>query len=120
MEWILGILASVLGTLMVTSLLYLVKKLNTFAKEQRASNERTRRFERSMQRAEINRYFRIVVEQGNPISPEELSHLESCYKAYHEDGGNGVGTLMWERIYEHVKLVTTVDEKEVHEHERED
>ena len=77
-----------------------------FVKEQREVNERNKQFERSMQRAEIMRYFRIVVEQGNPVGPEELNHLEACYDAYHANGGNGTGTLMYNRIMEHVKIVT--------------
>lgn len=82
--------------------------LARFAKRQKAANAASREFERSMQRAEIIRYFRIVVEQGNPITPEELSHLEACYQAYHNAGGNGTGTIMYNRVLEHVKIVTTV------------
>ena len=48
------------------------------------------------------------MEQGNPITPEELSHLEACYEAYHNAGGNGTGTVMYERVMKHVKIVTTV------------
>ena len=108
--YILGILASVLSALVV----FLIKKLSdNFAKfvtEQRAQNQRNNEFQRSMQRAEINRYFRIVVEQGSPISPEELKHVTKCYEAYHDNGGNGVGTIMYERICEHSRLVTQVKE----------
>lgn len=82
--------------------------LARFAHKQKLSNDASREFERSMQRAEIIRYFRIVVEQGNPITTEELSHLEACYKAYHNAGGNGTGTVMYNRVLEHVKIITTV------------
>lgn len=78
-----------------------------FAHRQKLANDASRDFERSMQRAEIIRYFRIVVEQGHPITTEELSHLESCYQAYHNAGGNGTGTVMYNRVMEHVKIVTT-------------
>ena len=109
-SWILGIVASVLSALVIVILRKLSKNLSEFITEQRAQNKRNNEFQRSMQRAEINRYFRIVVEQGNPISPEELTHLQSCYQAYHGNGGNGVGTIMYERICEHAKLVTQVKE----------
>lgn len=80
------------------------------AKEQREESERlASEFRRSMQRAEIIRFFRIVVEQGKPITTEELSHLESCYESYHNDGGNGTGTVMYNKIQEHVKLVTSIE-----------
>lgn len=109
MEWFFGVLATVLSAVTVGAIGVLGKMLLAFVKEQREVNERTRQFERSMQRAELNRYFRIVVEQGNPISPEELAHVQSCYDAYTANGGNGVGAIMYERICEHVKLVTQFD-----------
>ena len=106
--YILGILASILSGVVVFLLKKLSDSFTKFMTEQKAQNKRNNEFYRSMQRAEINRYFRIVVEQGYPVSPEELTHLEKCYQAYHENGGNGVGTIMYERICEHAKLVTQV------------
>ena len=113
MEWLFGVLGTVLSGITVAAIGIIGKMLMTFIKEQRSENERSKQFERSMQRAEIIRYFRIVVEQGMPISPEELSHLESCYEAYHENGGNGVGTLMYERVREHAKLITQVAKEDM-------
>ena len=110
--WILGILASILSAVIVVVLRNLSKTLSNFINEQREQNKLDNEFRRSMQRAEINRYFRIVVEQGNPVSPEELTHLENCYKAYHKNGGNGVGTIMYQRICEYAKLVTQVTDVE--------
>jgi len=106
--WILGIVASVSGAIIVFFLTKLSNKLGKFMEEQREQNAKNNEFYRSMQRAEINRYFRIVVEQNKPISPEELAHLEKCYEAYHANGGNGVGTIMYQRICEYAKLVTQV------------
>ena len=108
--WILGIIASVLSAIIVVILRKFGKDLSDFITEQKAQNVKNNEFQRSMQRAEIIRYFRIVVEQGQPISPEELEHLNKCYDAYHGNGGNGVGTIMYERICERVKLVTQVKE----------
>jgi len=108
--YILGIIASVLSALIVVILKNVSKELADFITEQKAQNKRNNEFQRSMQRAEINRYFRIVVEQGNSISPEELAHVTRCYDAYHANGGNGVGTIMYERICEYSNIVTQVKE----------
>ena len=107
--WILGVLATVLSGVLLAAVTWLVKTLNSFIKEQRAENENNNKFIRSMQRAEIIRYFRIVVEQGNPITPEELGHLTECYETYHDNGGNGSGTVMFNKILDHVHIVTTAD-----------
>lgn len=85
---------------------YLVK----FVKEQREANSRNSESIRSMQRSELTRYFRMVVEEKQPISVEEMSHLEACYEAYHANGGNGTGTLMYERIQKCAVIVTKVEE----------
>ena len=47
-----------------------------------------------------------LVEQGNPITVEEMQHLESCYNAYHADGNNGVGTILYEKIRDHAIIKT--------------
>ena len=107
---------SALITVMVGSLWHFMSKsvkrqaeAMKLAKErQEQAEERAMEFRRSMQRAEIIRYFRIVVEQGNPITTEELSHVNAAYESYHGDGGNGTGTIMYEKIMEHVKLITIV------------
>ena len=75
---------------------------------QEKAEERAKEFRRSMQRAELMRYFRIVVEQGKPITTEELSHVNSTYESYHGDGGNGTGTVMYEKIVENVKIITMI------------
>lgn len=106
---------SALITVMVGSLWHFMSKsvkrqaeAMRLAKErQEESERRASEFRRSMQRAELIRYFRIVVEQGNPITPEELSHIDSTYESYHGENGNGTGTFMYEKIMEYVKLITT-------------
>ena len=101
-----SIFETIVAGLTLAALLGMWAMLRRFVKEQRDVNEANKQFIRSMQRAEIVRYFRIVVEQGNPVTTEELEHLNACYKAYHDNGGNGTGTLMYERIRDHVHLVT--------------
>lgn len=107
-----SVISDVISGVTLAALLGVAAVVRGIAREQRESIKATREFERSMQRAEINRYFRIVVEQGLPVSPEELTHLESCYEAYHAHGGNGTGTLMYERIREHARIETGYARKE--------
>lgn len=105
--WQLSVFVTVFSAVISAALLGIWAMLRKFVREQREVNERNKQFERSMQRAEIIRYFRITVEQGDPITPEELSHLEACYEAYHASGGNGTGNLMYEKVREHARIVTT-------------
>lgn len=79
---------------------WLGKTLSTFVKEQRQVNHANMLANRSMQRDVLYRYYRHVVEQGLSITPEEFSHIKNCYEAYHENGGNGTGTHMWNKIQE--------------------
>jgi hypothetical protein len=113
MEILLSIIASVLSGIVLAALLGIWSSLRRFTKEQREQNEAQRQFMRSQQRAELVRYFRIVVENGDPITMEEMEHLDACYNAYHAHGGNGTGTLMFERIKEHVHLVTQVSDEKI-------
>lgn len=96
------VLAAMIGALWS----YLAK----FVREQREANKRNSESIRSMQRAELTRYFRMVVEEHKPVSVEEMEHLEACYGAYHANGGNGTGTLMYERIKKCAVIVTKVEE----------
>ncbi len=105
----ISVFESVLSGVMLAAVIGIWAMLRKFIKEQRGVNEANRAFTRSMQRAEISRYFRLVVEEGKPISTEEMSHLAACYEAYHSGGGNDTGTLMYERIRQHARLVTIHD-----------
>lgn len=82
------------------------RRLVKFTAEQRKVNAANAMANRSVQRDVLYRYFRIVVEQGQSITPEELEHINRCYTAYHENGGNGTGTTMYERIKEHARINT--------------
>lgn len=113
MEMALTILISVISGLSLAGLVGIFKVLRDFVKEQRAANERNDEFRHSMQRAEIARTFRLVVEEGKPVTREELEHLEATYRAYTGDGQNGVGTLMYERIKDNAIIVTKVDDLKV-------
>lgn len=96
------ILTSVIGIVLTG----LARQFTLFVKEQRRVNEANEMANRSVQRDVIFRYFRIIVEQQQPVTPEEYEHISRCYKAYAANGGNDTGTLMWEKIQENVKLDT--------------
>lgn len=96
------ILAAMIGALWN----YLAK----FVREQREANFRNAESIKSMQRAELTRYFRMVVEERKPVSVEEMEHLEKCYEAYRANGGDGTGALMYERIQKCAVIVTKVEE----------
>ena len=102
-----SVFETVIGGVALAAILGMWAMVCKFIKEQRKANAANRMFIRSMQRAEIVRYFRIVVEQGNPITPSEMEHIDSCYASYHDNGGNGTGTIMYEKIKEHVRIITT-------------
>lgn len=78
--------------------------LAAFMKRQEEANKANALANRSMQRDVLYRYFHHVVEEGKHITPEEFSHVSDCYDAYHANGGNGAGTLMYKRIAEHAVL----------------
>lgn len=99
------LLAAMIGALWS----YLAK----FVKEQREANSRNAESLKSMQRAELTRYFRMVIEERKPVSMEEMQHLEKCYEAYRANGGDGTGALMYERIRKYAVIVTKVDDSEI-------
>ena len=101
---------NVLLTAMIGGLwAYLVR----FVKEQRKANSRNAESLKSMQRAELTRYFRMVIEERKPVSMEEMQHLEKCYEAYRANGGDGTGALMYERIRKYAVIVTKVDDEKI-------
>lgn len=87
--------------------------LARFVKEQREANKRNSESIKSMQRAELTRYFRMVIEERKPVSVEEMQHLEKCYEAYRANGGDGTGALMYERIRKYAVIVTKVDDEKI-------
>lgn len=99
------LLAAMIGALWS----YLAK----FVKEQREANSRNAESLKSMQRAELTRYFRMVIEERKPVSVEEMQHLEKCYEAYRSNGGDGTGALMYERIRKYAVIVTKVDDERI-------
>jgi len=105
----LNIVGGVISGLTLAALVGLWKMLRSFIREQREANKRNADSIHSMQRAEITRMFQRVVEDGKPVTVEEMEHLDALYAAYHGDGQNGVGTLMYERIKERAIIKTRTD-----------
>ena len=84
----------------------LFASFKSFTKEQREVNRANAEANRSMQRDVLYRYFHKSVEMGEPLTPEEFKHVTDCANAYQLNGGNGTGSIMWERIREHAKITT--------------
>lgn len=81
-----------------------------FVREQREVNKANAQAQRSMQRDVIYRYFHKAVELRQPLTPEEFKHVNDCANAYKANGGNGTGTVMWDRIREHARIETGLTE----------
>lgn len=103
---LITIITGALTTLVGAGVLALFRRLTRFESAQREANALNAESIRSMQRAELMRMFERVVEDGKPVTVEDLEHIESCYKAYHASGGNGTGTMLYNRILEHAYVVT--------------
>lgn len=53
---------------------------------------------RALLRAELVRAHREYAEDGMPVTLATRSHLSDVYNAYHDLGGNGTATRLWEDI----------------------
>ena len=100
------LITSVIGLITSGTAAYLGK----FVHEQREVNKANVLAQRSMQRDVIYRYFHKAVELGQALTPEEYKHVTDCASAYEADGGNGTGTLMYERIKEYARIETGLTE----------
>jgi len=107
------LLSIALDVLITAVVIPLLKKVLDLSNAMRVADKRNREFEMSMQWAEIVRAFQRHVEDGKPISLEEMEHLDKCYEAYHANGGNSTGTLLYERVKAHARIVTKVDETDM-------
>ena len=106
----LDVLALVLTTLIGLVVTGMYKQMREFFTEQREVNRANVLAQRSMQRDVIYRYFHKAVELGQPLTPEEFKHVTDCANAYNANGGNGTGTVMYDRIREHAKIETGLKE----------
>ena len=111
---LVAILETVVSAAIGSALLALFRKLNKFMAEQREANRLNSESIRSMQRDAILRMYQSVVEEGKPITVEELDHLKKCYNSYHNNGGNGTGTYMYGKIIERAVMVTKAEGGDSH------
>ena len=102
----LEIISIALNAVIVAAVTALTTSFRSFAKEQRDVNKANAEANRSMQRDVLYRYFHKAVELGEPLTPEEFKHVSDCANAYQANGGNGTGTVMWDRIREFAKIDT--------------
>ena len=98
--FIFAVLEGVLSATLTAAIIALCKTVISMRKEQRENTHQMKLSIMSMQKAEMLRIFQRVVEDRKPITLEELEHLETCYKAYHANGGNGTGTVLYNKIVE--------------------
>lgn len=99
---ITGVLTAVLGALVVG----LCRMMLTFMRSQKETDALMRESIASMQKAELLRMFQRVVEDGKPITVEEMEHVTACYESYHKSGGNGTGTWLYEQVMDNAYVVT--------------
>ena len=114
---LVAIIEGAATTVLACVVVALFRQFKGFASDQRKANELNRESIRSMQRAELLRMFQRCVEDGRPVTFEELEHVNACYAAYHANGGNGTGTWLWERINENAFVVTKAEKGESNERE---
>ncbi len=69
-------------------------------RQERETMEALRRGVRSLLRCELVRSHRDHCIRGDPMSIEDREYVARTYEAYHELGGNGVGTLLYEELME--------------------
>ena len=106
MELQLDVIALAMTTLIGLLVGGMYRNLARFMEEQRQVNRANAEANRSMQRDVLYRYFHKAVELGESLTPEEYKHVADCAEAYRLNGGNGAGTVMWDRIREHAKIDT--------------
>lgn len=114
------VLSIVLDAIITAAVAFIFKRIDALSesiemqrKEAALADRRNREFEMSMQQSEIIHAFQRHVEDGKPMSFEEMKHLDASYRAYHANGGNDVGTLLYERTKEFAKIVTKVEETDL-------
>lgn len=89
-----ALLSSVVGALVAAVVGYATRKGGESIDAQRAMVKGMR----TLLRNELVESHRQYVEQDGRISLESLEYVEDTYNAYHDLGGNGSGTKLWEDI----------------------
>lgn len=61
-------------------------------------------------RNDLTQHFHYYVEESHPYTPEQYANDQKMYEAYHELGGNGGISAIWERL-RNLKLTTQQNER---------
>ena len=85
---------SVMSSIAVTLLAWLAKTMRDLV----ATNEAQKDGIRSILRNELVRLHRDLVEAQGWCTLEDKEYAERTYQSYHELGGNGTGTVLYEDI----------------------
>lgn len=104
----ISVIEGVLTAVVVAMLTGMWAMLAKFIKEQKATNEANRKANRAMQKSMLLQAFHRVVELGEPLTDDEFQVAKDCYEAYHANGGNGTGTVMWESVEKCVEITTGI------------
>lgn len=88
------IVTSVMSTVAVGILAWLARSMRALV----ATNEAQKDGIRSILRNELVRLHRELVEGQGWCTLEDKEYAERTYQAYHELGGNGTGTVLYEDI----------------------
>lgn len=94
------IVDNVIGYLVPTVLAALITYLVTKAKEAGKSDSAMEKGMRSILRRELKIMHRQHVIKGEPVSIDDKDEATEIYSAYHDLGGNGTGTRMYQDIME--------------------
>ena len=98
MEPFATILEKSLGWVVTTVLAAALAYLSAKARYLRSSDAAMRSGMRSILRRELKIMHRQHVVKGTPISIDDKDEATEIYTAYHDLGGNGTGTHMYEEL----------------------
>lgn len=99
-----ALITSVVGGL-VSSGLSGGRKLKAEMEERRKQDEAVNQAFRALLWRELQTFHTLAMEQGG-LTISQRRHLESVYQAYHDLGGNGTGT----RLFEEAMNTRIIDE----------
>lgn len=89
-----AVLTSVMSTLAVGMLAWLARKMRALVK----TNDAQRDGIRTILRNELIMLHRRLVEEQGWCALADKEYAERTYLAYHELGGNGTGTVLYEDV----------------------
>lgn len=90
------LLTTVLTALVSSLVGAVVASLRMASSKERAAKQAERKALRTLLRNELVQMHREWAEEHGFITLEALQYAEETYSAYHDLGGNGSGTKLWE------------------------